>query len=1192
MKAVLRSHSSRSLRHAARGFILAAAVLIGGRLPAADPFAEFVRTTEPRTPEAERQGFHLPPGFEIQLVAAEPQIGKPMNLAFDIQGRLWITQSREYPFPAPTNRPARDAIKILAEIGPDGRAGKITTFAEGLNIPIGLYPYRDGVIAFSIPYIYHFQDTDGDGRADKKELLLGRLGFERDTHGLTSNFRRGFDGWLYADHGYNNNSTLTATDGSTIKMNSGNCYRFKIDGSRVEQHSWGQVNPFGLMFDPLGDLWSADCHSAPVYVLLRGAYYPSFGKPHDGLGFGPAICAHSHGSTAIVGMVYYAAENFPAEYRGHTFIGNVMTCRINRDSYAAHGSTRVAREEPDFLSSDDPWFRPVDLQLGPDGAIYVADFYNRIIGHYEVPLDHPGRDRERGRIWRIVYRGQNEDGAAGPGNNRQKSGLAETLASPRDVNGLVAELGSANLARRMLAMNHLADSVGQPAVAPLKKVLNKSTNWFQKAHALWVLYRLNALDEKALVAAARDPARGVRVHAMRVLGEMENWSATEHALALAGLRDNDAFVQRAAADALGRHPAPEDLRPLLDLRHKVSAEDSHLLYKVRQALRDELRPADVWSRLPLPAWSESDQRAIADVAVAVASPEAGSFLLRHLQKFSEPRDIMTAYLRHAVQFLPEQELDTVANFTRAKFADDLDLQLDLIKSVEEGTAQRGVNLSAGARAWGAELARKLLAPSDGRELEWRNTPVEGMAKTDNPWATQQRDSADGDHGSRFLSSLPPGEQLTGILRSKIFSIPPRLSFFLAGHDGFPDQPARRKNAVRLRAAETQEILAETFAPRNDLAQPVTWDLGARAGRPGYLEITDADNGGAYAWIAIGRFDPPVVTVPQLNPSQIAQRQQSAADLAARLKLGELEPALTTLVADSLAEPDTRAAAARALLALHPNELLAALAPLIREPGAPNYLREEVCQAVAGKTDPAAEAVLTEAMRTSPRRLQVKLAQNLAASPAGAETLLRLAEAGQAPPALLRDRQVKDKILAAKVENAAGRIERLTQGLTAVSEEIQKLIDKRRAGYDAAKASPASGEKIFTQSCRVCHQLDGTGNVVGPQLDGIGNRGLERLCEDVLDPNRSVDPAFRSTLLTLQNGEVTSGLFRREEAEMLVLADSTGKEISIPKKQIVERRESETSLMPDNFGEILSPEDFNQLMAFLLSKGSKLTPLAH
>ena len=363
---------------------------------AQDPFAENVRKTEALTPDGERAALHVPAGFEVQLVASEPAIGKPMNMAFDTRGRLWITQSREYPLAAPLDKPARDKILILEDFDASGHARKVTTFAEGLNIPIGLYPYKNGVIAFSIPNIYYFQDTDGDGKADKQELILGKFGFDRDVHGLTSAFRRGFDGWIYADHGFNNNTTLKAKDGSTITMNSGNCYRFRLDGSHVEQHSWGQVNPFGLMFDPLGDLWSADCHSSPVYQLLRGAYYPSFGKPNDGLGFAPDICHHSHGSTAIAGMVYYAAEEFPAEYRGNTFVGNVMTCRINRDSQVEHGSTRIVKEEPDFLKSDDPWFRPVDLRLGPDGAIYVADFYNRIIGHYEVPLDHPGRDRANG----------------------------------------------------------------------------------------------------------------------------------------------------------------------------------------------------------------------------------------------------------------------------------------------------------------------------------------------------------------------------------------------------------------------------------------------------------------------------------------------------------------------------------------------------------------------------------------------------------------------------------------------------------------------------------------------------------------------------------------------------------------------------------------------------------------------------
>jgi putative heme-binding domain-containing protein len=121
---------------------------------------------------------------------------------------------------------------------------------------------------------------------------------------------------------------------------------------------------------------------------------------------------------------------------------------------------------------------------------------------------------------------------------------------------------------------------------------------------------------------------------------------------------------------------------------------------------------------------------------------------------------------------------------------------------------------------------------------------------------------------------------------------------------------------------------------------------------------------------------------------------------------------------------------------------------------------------------------------------------------------------------------------------------------------------------------------------VCHQIDGKGAVVGPQLDGVGNRGLERLIEDVLDPNRNVDPAFHTTNVTLKDDTAITGLLRREEGETLVFADSTGKEVAVPKKQIAERRESELSLMPSNFGDIISVEDFHDLMAFLLAHGAK------
>src|ERR1044071_8123320 len=162
---------------------LATLLCSANRAAESDPFAENVRTTEPLTPEQQLKMFKVPEGFEMQLVASEPDLRKPMNMAFDAKGRLWITESREYPFPVPLDKPARDTIRVYEDFDATGRARKVTIFAEGLNIPIGIYPYGNGCIAWSIPNIWYFQDTDGDGKADKKDVFMGPFGWERDTHG-------------------------------------------------------------------------------------------------------------------------------------------------------------------------------------------------------------------------------------------------------------------------------------------------------------------------------------------------------------------------------------------------------------------------------------------------------------------------------------------------------------------------------------------------------------------------------------------------------------------------------------------------------------------------------------------------------------------------------------------------------------------------------------------------------------------------------------------------------------------------------------------------------------------------------------------------------------------------------------------------------------------------------------------------
>jgi putative heme-binding domain-containing protein len=1136
------------------------ATLISASVQAADPFAENVRTTDPQTPEDELKSFQVPEGFEMQLVAAEPDLRKPMNMAFDAKGRLWLTESREYPFPVQPGKPARDTIRVYEDFDAKGRARKVTIFAEGLNIPIGILPYGTGCIAWSIPNIWYFEDTDGDGKADKQTPLYGPFGWERDTHGNQASFFQGFDGWIYATHGYNNTSNVRARDGSEVHMNSGNTYRMAPDGSHIEQYTYGQVNPHGLCVDPMGHVYSADCHSAPIYQLIPGAYYPSFGKPDDGLGFAPTLMTHSHGSTAICGIVFVDDDLWPENLQGHIFIGNVMTSRLNHDSFSYLGSSPKATEEPDFVSTTDPWFRPVDLQLAPDGALYIADFYNRIIGHYEVPLNHPGRDRERGRIFRLV----------------PKKGLRPLTLKGADAKSLIDEMNSGSLTRRMLAMNTFVDTIGAKGVGDLTSALNDATP-AQKVHLLWALHRLGGLKFEELSVASRSQDTNLRVHVMKILAEKQNWTEEDRALVHKGLVDANPHLQRAAAEATARHPQLANVAPLLTLIEQVPGTDDHLRHTARIALRNQLREGAAWSAVQKTTLPESSVQTLVGIAAGIPSSEAAEFLVDHLDKLPKDKEAQQRALRHIARYAPAQKTDALAAYVQEHSRNDIDLQLAILDSVQQGFAQRGLEPSAPITRWALNLAGAVLDENPA----WTCEPFDSARVGKNPWFLQRRPSSDGDKNSMFLCSLSPGgESLTGILRSRSFDVPSQITFYIAGHDGYPDKPAGGKNIVRLRDEKTHEILAEAKPPRNDTAQKVQWNLNAANGKRAYIEVVDGDTGDAYAWLAVGRFEPEVAPLPHIDPSQLAARQKSAADIANKFKGIALKPRLEAALLRPDTEADVRPALAAALLSLKPDDLLAAIVPALGESSLAPGLRNRLAKAMVERKE--SEALLADVFREAPTRIQIKVAQALAGSAVGAETLLKFVQDKQASPQLLLDRTTVDKLNALKKPSIADEIKKLTTGLSR-DEAIQKLIDERRAEFKPGPDDAQKGEAIFAQNCGVCHKIGNIGNVVGPQLDGIGNRGLERLLEDVLDPNRNVDRAFRTHVIVLKDGDVVSGLPRREEGELLILADSLGKEVSVKKSDIESRRESETSLMPSNFGDLIPPADFQKLMAFLLSK---------
>ena len=1093
-----------------------------------DVFAKVVRQTEPLTPEEERRSFSLPPGFEVQLFAAEPEIDKPMNMAFDDRGRLWVSSSREYPLPAPPGRKPRDTIRILEDSDGDGRADRVTTFADGLNIPMGLYPYRDGVICFSIPGIWFLRDTDGDGKVDQREQLYGPFDVSKDTHGMCNAFRRGPDGWIYACHGFNNRSVVAGSDGHQIEMHSGNTFRFRPDGSRIEHYSRGMVNPFGSVFDPYGDFFVADCHSRPISLILQNGYYDSFGKPHDGLGYVPDMMNHSHGSTAIGGLARYSADVFPPEYHGSMFCGNVMTSRINHNSLQYTGSSVRAREEPDFLISGDPWFRPVDFQTGPDGALYVADFYNRIIGHYEVDLDHPDRDRRRGRIWRIHYTGERDR------RIRPRTGRRRVLPQAR-------------------------------------------------AAELWASFRRRELKDGDLTLAMSDPDALVRTHAFRILNEMSQPFPAATDWLQRGFSDAAPIVRRVAAMAAGKHAARAVIRPLLDLFHRTPAGDVHLRHVIRMSLRDQLRHPGVFQAV-MRTVRPQDVSLISGICLALKTPEAGEFLARSIPlEINQDPQKLVEYMQFAVRYATSESIAGLTATARSQFKEDLDLQRELLDAAREGMEQRGEQVPPSVRSWALDLATVLLGQSQQvQPFSWTYTPHPGLEDSGSPFVmSTRRRSQDGMQKTPLISSFPLGEQRTGVYRSASFRISRTFQFYMAGHDGLPGKPHGNKNFVSLRDEKSHEILQTWLPPRNDTAQPYEWQAtgDTDSQRRVYVEITDGDSAGAFAWLAVGRFSD-----PRLNPSGLAEDRRRAAQLAGDFQLSELRTPLASVLRRVQTDRGMATALADAIVRLNPDSRLAALALVPEIGGTAAEMQSKSLSAIIENRPGSARELLQLAMQSATAAEQIRLADRLAADLEGALTLVSLVESGAAAARLLNRPGLRDRLdaLAADDVQLTRRIEKLIGELPDENEELRQRVTAATVQYRQSSGSPAAGLAVFQKRCAACHQVAGKGARVGPNLDGIGNRGLDRIVEDLLMPNRNVDVAFRATTVVTRAGQVFHGLVKRTAGARLILVDGMGKEISIPVDSIDTQVKSTRSPMPENLGDMFTDREFRDLLAWLLS----------
>jgi putative heme-binding domain-containing protein len=985
-----------------------------------DPiYAEHVRTTKFQTPEEEMAKFELPPGFEVTLFASEPDITKPINIAFDDQGRLWVTQSSEYPIKAGQGA-GTDRISILEDTNGDGKADKITDFANDLNIPIGIIPVKDGAIGYSIPNVYRFYDLDGDGKSEKREILI--RDFEhKDTHGMVNNLFRGLDGWIHASHGFSNISTVAGSDGDSITMKSGNTFRFRPDGSRVEKTTDGRINPFGSDLDKWGYHYSADCHTLPIYQLIWGGNYTQWGKKDPVMGFAPTMMEYGLNSTALSGLVYYTDTQFPEEYQNSFYSGDVVTCRISRSVMDFTETTPKATRKRDFLISKDPWFRPVDIKIGPDGAMYIADFYNSIIGHYEVPLDHPERDRVSGRIWKITYKG------------KQRKNTDWSKAS---IDKMLKGMADGVLHTRLAATDALVDYHGKSALEPLKKLeANTNVSPEQRVQVLWALFRMDALNPQQIRTALLHPEPLVRVHAQRIMANFQSWTELQTEWALEGLSDENPHVRRAAAEGIGRHPHQKSYLPLIKQHETADPSDTHLTYTLKLALYNHMQQEELVKLALAESWSDTALNLLALVLADTESHEAGKFLLTHLQEEKLDKEKTVEFVRSIAKTLPENQRRDFVEFGKKASQNSSHPAYQWAGAMEEGIMQRGENVPAYLISWLRDISEASV-----------------KLNSDN---------------SRNLN-----EDIKG-----------QLAF--------------------------------------------------------------------------------------------------AVSMAGKYKFTGLSSSLKNLVTHPETEDALRAEAALSLIRINPEMHLTFLGNQMKDPENTPPFRQRLANAIGQSSGPQVRKMLGEGLKGAPIELQTTIAANLVKSAEGKSELLSHIRQGNAPARILKARNVEENFMSNASAAQKDGFFSLTANLTPISEERQQLIADKIKGFQSSEVAVLEGQKLYEENCSSCHQIDKKGGQIGPQLDGVGNWGIQALATKVLDPNRNISENFRTYNIRLNSGEVKSGLFRREEGHVLVLADQSGKEFNIPKNEISEQIASKITLMPDTFGSTLDQEKFNNLMSYLL-----------
>jgi len=611
------------------------------------------------------QAMKVAKGMTVSLFASEkefPEVANPVQMAFDPKGRLWVAVWPSYPRWRPGDV-RNDKLIVVEDTNNDGKADKLTVFADGLNCPTGFEFYDGGVLVAQAPDLVFLKDTDGDGKADVSRRVIHGLD-SADSHHTSNSFTFDPAGALYFQEGTFHHSQVESPYGPPRRVANGAVFRYEPRAQKFDVYvTHGFANPHGHVFTRWGSDIVVDGTSANPYDGALFSSYLAYPNKHPG----PPKVWPKH-PRPCPGMEVLSSRHFPAEMQGDVLVPNVIGFQgINRYKLKDQGGSFVGEDQEPILSSTDPNFRPTDVKIGPDGAIWFIDWHNPIIGHLQHAIRDPSRDKVHGRIYRVTH-----DGA---------KLLAPKPIAGQSVEALLDLLKEPEDRVRYRAKIELGTRKTDDVVAAVKKweaaLDPKAADYeHQRLEALWALAHHNVVDVDLLDRVLKSKDFHARAAATRLLGYQRDRvpDALKRLVALAA--DPNARVRVEAVRAASFFPVPEAIEVVL-----VSQDQPQDQYTA--LIQSEVR------RTLDPIWQEAVK---ANKPIAVTTDAGARFFLRNmpteqLLKANRTRAVNLELLyRGGVRDEVRQEALTA--LAREDKKTELRVLLDAVAKIDDRTENR------------------------------------------------------------------------------------------------------------------------------------------------------------------------------------------------------------------------------------------------------------------------------------------------------------------------------------------------------------------------------------------------------------------------------------------------------------------------------------------------------------------------